>query len=178
MPVVNDECDARDIYEGLTAKQVEVLDLLVAHRTTKEISRELGIAPNTVDQRIAAVRDKWGTSNRKDTARRYAEIRELCGKPICGFSYLDPEAQTAESLGQDLPVDPHFVLSDARPMELPMGSFQGWFEDTPEPLAGLEAFDRKFGRFGRLGMILVLALLMAMTLATVLAIADVMGRLL
>lgn len=178
MSVVIDESEATGLFEGLTAKQVEVLDLLVAHRTTKEISRELGIAPNTVDQRIAAVRDKWGTTNRKDTARRYAEIRELCGKPICGFSYLDPEDQSAATEGHDLPVNPHFVLSDAHPMDFPMGGFGGWYEDKPEPLAGLEAFDRKFGRLGRIAAILVLALLMAMTLATVLAVADVLGRLL
>ena len=34
---------------GLTAKQREVLDLLIEHKTSKEIARELGISPHTVD---------------------------------------------------------------------------------------------------------------------------------
>jgi len=78
---IADISEATGLLENLTPKQVEVLDLLLMHRTTKEIARELGIAPNTVDQRINAVRDKWGTLNRKDTARLYGQLLELCGKP-------------------------------------------------------------------------------------------------
>ena len=64
--------DPADVLCDLTAKQAEVLDLLLQHKTTKQIARDLGIAPNTVDARIAAVREKWGTTDRKATARVYA----------------------------------------------------------------------------------------------------------
>ena len=42
---------------------------------------------------------------------------------------------------------------------------------------GLEAFDARFGRAGRVVAVLVLALIMALTLASSLAIADILGRL-
>ncbi len=170
-----DAVRAGALLDGLTAKQTEVLDLLVLHRTTKEIARELGIAPNTVDQRIAGVREKWGTANRKETARHYDYLRSLCGKTICEFPRVDERPEDAESLLQDLPEAPHFVLSDARSLV----GYPEWLDDevdVPAP-AGLEAFDRKFGRVGRLGAVLVLAMIMAITLATSLAVADALERL-
>ncbi|WP_443486828.1 LuxR C-terminal-related transcriptional regulator [Novosphingobium aerophilum] len=171
---VADASEATGLLENLTAKQVEVLDLLAMHRTTKEIARELRIAPNTVDQRIAAVRDKWGTVNRKDTARLYARLVELCGKSTYDFSRIDAGGGEGDDDEQDLPIDPVFVLSDARPMARHPDRF-----DTrmPEPV-GLEAFDAKFGRVGRVAAVFVLALMMAVTLAATLAIAQALGKLL
>ncbi|KHK92628.1 helix-turn-helix transcriptional regulator [Novosphingobium malaysiense] len=170
---MTDDAQALKQLESLTAKQVEVLDLLVMHRTTKEIARELSIAPNTVDQRINAVRDKWGTTNRKDTARRYAWLLEQCGKTTCGFSRVDQEERNGKDGGQDLPVDPVFVLSDASAYGRP----RDWYEHLDTRPKGLEAFDARFGRFGRVAAVLVLALIMALTLASSLAIAEVLGRL-
>lgn len=168
-----DKTEAKTLLDSLTPKQIEVLDLLVMHRTTKEIAYQLHIAPNTVDQRIAGVREKWGTTNRKDTARKYARLLEICGKPTCEFSHVDDPWDEEEEADQDLPVDPVFVLSDARPM----ASHPDWFEEAASRPTGLEAFDAKFGRAGRLVAILVLAMVMAMTLASSLAIADALGRL-
>lgn len=159
--------------ESLTLKQVEVLDLLIRHRTTKEIARELSIAPNTVDQRINAVRDKWGTVNRKDTARRYAHLLEQCGKTTCGFSRVDPVAADGEEGARDLPVDPFFVLSDASPLR----GHRDWFRDADGGPTGLEALDARFGRTGRVGAVFLLALVMALILVSSLAIAEVLGRL-
>lgn len=169
---MQDDIQALQVLENLTVKQVEVLELLAMHRTTKEIARELGIAPNTVDQRINAVRDKWGTVNRKDTARRYAELVERCGKTPCDFSRIDVDGNGADEHDQDLPVDPVFVLSDVSLM----GRGADWFEGMDAGSRGLGAFDKKFGRIGRVAAILVLAFIMAMTLASSLAIAEVLGR--
>lgn len=171
--VVSDEVRARELLESLTAKQVEVLDLLVMHRTTKEIARQLSIAPNTVDQRINGVREKWGTFNRKDTARRYAQLLEQCGKTTCDLSRVDGQVRDGDEHDQDLPVDPVFVLSDASSL----GRHSDWFEDMDVRPTGLEAFDARFGRVGRVAAIFVLALIMAMTLASSLAIAEALGRL-
>ncbi|SFG14363.1 regulatory protein, luxR family [Novosphingobium sp. CF614] len=162
-----------ELLESLTLKQAEVLDLLVMHRTTKEIARELGIAPNTVDQRINAVREKWGTANRKDTARRYAQLLEQCGKTTCGLSRVDLDSQDIEDGDQDLPADPVFVLSDTASMR----RHPDWFDGENVRPTGLEAFDARFGRGGRVAAIFVLALIMAMTLASVLAIANALGKL-
>lgn len=164
---------ARAQLAGLTPKQVQVLDLLVMHRTTKEIAHELSIAPNTVDQRINTVREKWGTTNRKDTIRHYVALIEQCGKNTCEFSRVDGDADEADDEGQDLPVDPVFVLSDASAYR----RSQDWFEDADVGPTVLEALDARYGRLGRLVAILLLALIMAMTLASSLAIADALGRL-
>lgn len=167
------ETQAKALLDSLTPKQVEVLDLLAMHRTTKEIAYQLDIAPNTVDQRISAVRDKWGTTNRKDTARKYAELLELCGKTTCEISRVDDSLNEEEEADQDLPVDPVFVLSDARLI----ASHPDWLDERMSHPMGLEAFDAKFGRAGRLVAVLILAMIMAMTLASSLAIADALGRL-
>jgi DNA-binding CsgD family transcriptional regulator len=174
---ITDTSVATELLENLTVKQVEVLDRLLMHRTTKEIARELGIAPNTVDQRINGVRDKWGTVNRKDTARLYGQLLELCGKSTYGFSRVDAGPDEGEESDQDLSVDPVFVLSDARPMA-PMVGHPEWFDTRIAQPAGLEAFDAKFGRAGRVGAVFVLALIMAVTLAATLAIAEALGKLL
>lgn len=173
VPAVSEQARAMALLESLTPKQIEVLELLVMHRTTKEIARELAIAPNTVDQRINAVREKWGTTNRKDTARRYAQLVELCGKPTYGLSRLDRAGAEEDEVGQDLPADPVFVLSDASAFDRP----REWFDDAEPAPAGLEAFDARFGRRGRIVAVFVLALIMALTLASSLAIADALGRL-
>ena len=86
--------DPAEVLSDLTEKQIEVLDLLLQHKTTKQIARELAIAPNTVDARIATVRDKWGTVDRKATARVYAHLLETCEKPTCGFSPLETTSFT------------------------------------------------------------------------------------
>ncbi|MCT2398848.1 helix-turn-helix domain-containing protein [Novosphingobium mangrovi (ex Huang et al. 2023)] len=170
---MSEDIQALEQLESLTTRQIEVLDLLIMHRTTKEIARALSIAPNTVDQRISAVRDKWGTTNRKETARRYAQLLEACGKTTYGFSRVDAARQDVDESDRDLPVEPVFILSDASAF----GRRPEWDEDKDVGLKGLEAFDAKFGRTGRIVAVFVLALIMAMTLASSLAIADILGRL-
>lgn len=69
---------------SITDRQRAVLDLVVQHWTSKEIARELNISPNTVDQRINAVRAKLGAKDRAETARLYADLNNICGRTIYG----------------------------------------------------------------------------------------------
>ncbi len=62
----------------LTEGQVDCLRLVSAHYTSKEIARQLGISPFTVDQRLDAARKKLSADNRSDAARRFA-LFELDG---------------------------------------------------------------------------------------------------
>lgn len=64
-------------WARLTEKHRACLDLLLDHRTSKQIARILGIAKPTVDQRIAAARVILGASNRGDAALRYARLRAI-----------------------------------------------------------------------------------------------------
>jgi DNA-binding CsgD family transcriptional regulator len=53
---------------GLTARELEVLQLLVAGRTNKEIAQALFISVHTVNVHVARVLHKTGTSNRTEAA--------------------------------------------------------------------------------------------------------------
>lgn len=61
----------------LTEKQRACLDLLLEHKTSKEIARRLDISKHTVDQRLAAARDTLGTADRNDTAVVYRQLKSL-----------------------------------------------------------------------------------------------------
>jgi DNA-binding CsgD family transcriptional regulator len=56
----------------LTLGQIQCLRLVKAQYTSKEIARQLGISPFTVDQRLDAARKKLDAANRADAARRFA----------------------------------------------------------------------------------------------------------
>jgi DNA-binding CsgD family transcriptional regulator len=73
---------------GLTAKQREVLDLLIEHKTSKEIARLLDISPHTVDQRIQFAKEKLGANNRNEAAAIYRRLVEICGQLTYQNSYL------------------------------------------------------------------------------------------
>ena len=161
--------DPADVLCDLTAKQAEVLDLLLQHKTTKQIARDLGIAPNTVDARIAAVREKWGTTDRKATARVYAHLLETCEKSPCGFSRLDRDLRPDHGLLRELPGSPLFTVADAQ-------SFEHWPVKRERP-GILEILDARFGKIGRVMAASALALGLAATLMLTLAIAEAMSKL-
>jgi DNA-binding CsgD family transcriptional regulator len=82
---------------GLTAKQREVLDLLIEHKTSKEIARELGISPHTVDQRIQFAKEKLGANSRSEVALLYRRLIEICGQLTYEDSCIAAPADIAES---------------------------------------------------------------------------------
>lgn len=160
--------DPQEALGSLTEKQVEVLDLLVHHHTTKQIARQLDIAPNTVDLRIKAVRDKWGTRDRNETARLYALLLETCGKHPCGFQVVDRHDVGGQSPHRDLPGTGVFELADAQ-------SFARWGGGSRTP-RGLEILDARFGKFGRIAAIVLLAAAIAVTVVASLAMAQALGK--
>lgn len=99
--------------DSITDRQKEVLDRVLQHRTSKEIARELNIAPNTVDQRINAVRDKLGAKDRAETARLYARLNQICGRTICGPTVVDHTADATLTGERDDEIDPVFSLNDS-----------------------------------------------------------------
>ncbi|NYH95364.1 helix-turn-helix domain-containing protein [Novosphingobium marinum] len=91
--------------DALTAKQREVLDLLIEHKTSKQISRILGISPHTVDQRVKLAKAKFGLGNRAELARTYRELVEsetvLSGDFVYGSPDVAHSSAFADSAGQD-----------------------------------------------------------------------------
>lgn len=102
--------------EELTTKQREVLDLLIQHKTSKEISRILGISPHTVDQRINFARAKLRVDTRGEAAQLYRELRELWEGSVYQDSYLAPQAvplhQTSTNDPERLLVEQHPIRSE------------------------------------------------------------------
>lgn len=164
---------AAALLDQLTAKQVEVLDLLTEHLTSKLIARQLNIHPNTIDQRIAKVRDMWGTVDRKDTVRRYTELQAICGKTTYGSEAVDgtpPEMKQEQNPVRDSDM---FLTADSAEHihdQVPSSSAERPF--------GLQALDVKLGKLGRLVLVLIFAMGVAITFAAMLAISDALGRLL
>jgi DNA-binding CsgD family transcriptional regulator len=89
--------DENQLLASLTAKQREVMDLLIQHKTSKEIARILRISPHTVDQRIQFAKDKLGAQSRSDAAVIYRRLLEICGQ----LTYEDSGIAVPASLPHD-----------------------------------------------------------------------------
>jgi DNA-binding CsgD family transcriptional regulator len=143
----------------LTDKQREVLDLLIEHKTSKEISRALGISPHTVDQRINFARSKLGLHSRNQVAQEYRRLRETCEQTVYQKT--------------DVAIEPIRAESDDRGKSDALLTLQGAAFAIPgrttlfkERDAGADfqacpdLLDGQWGTLARLGVIVGLALLM------------------
>ncbi len=63
-------------WSRLTGKQRACLDLLIEHKTSKEIARLLNISKHTVDQRLNLARDTLGAQDRNETAFFYRQLKD------------------------------------------------------------------------------------------------------
>jgi LuxR family transcriptional regulator, maltose regulon positive regulatory protein len=63
--------------EPLTRRELEVLGLLAAGRTNREIAEELVLALDTVKKHVSHVLDKLGAANRTQAAARARQLRLL-----------------------------------------------------------------------------------------------------
>jgi DNA-binding CsgD family transcriptional regulator len=63
-------------WNRLTEKQRACLDLLIEHKTSKEIARLLDISKHTVDQRLNLARDTLGAQDRNESAFIYRQMKE------------------------------------------------------------------------------------------------------
>jgi DNA-binding CsgD family transcriptional regulator/tetratricopeptide (TPR) repeat protein len=60
---------------GLTARQLEVLELLAEGYTNSEIAERLVVSQRTAEHHVAAVLRKLGATSRREAARRASELR-------------------------------------------------------------------------------------------------------
>jgi FixJ family two-component response regulator len=68
--------DLQGRYAQLTAREREVLDLIVAGKLNKQIAGDLGIAERTVKAQRAQVMAKLGATNAAELGRIAAQLRE------------------------------------------------------------------------------------------------------
>lgn len=74
--------NAVDLLSELSEKQRDALDLLLHHKTSKEIARDLGISPHTVEQRLRGAKQRLGVSRRSDLATAYRQLLLLCEETV------------------------------------------------------------------------------------------------
>jgi len=149
----------------LTAKQREVLDLLIQHKTSKEISRILGISPHTVDQRIMLARAKLGVATRGEVAHAYRGLLQTYEQPVYGLSHigfppLPVETSEREDVEvdlfrtQDLPLAPQASGIEGRAqVQTVNGLSPGTAEEIAYHSVLPEMFDGPHGTLLRLGYI-------------------------
>jgi DNA-binding CsgD family transcriptional regulator len=65
---------AQRASSGLTRREVEVVRLVAAGRTNREIARELFLSPRTVEMHVASILRKLGCRSRAAAARRASEL--------------------------------------------------------------------------------------------------------
>lgn len=159
--------------ELLTAKQRDVLDLMVQHKSSKEIARALQISPYTVDQRVASARARLGASSRSELARIYSGLAAVCERSAYETSHMASEPFTQHEEFQVAQDGPVFTLSDSAHFDLS----STWNEAVPR-MVGLEALDRRFGIFGRVLAIASLAFILAILVLVVASIATTLSAIL
>jgi DNA-binding CsgD family transcriptional regulator len=69
--------DAAIASLGISAREFEVLALIAAGQSNKEIARRLDISPNTVKTHVARVYEKMGTSRRTQAILKARELHIL-----------------------------------------------------------------------------------------------------
>ena len=136
---------------GLTDKQRQVLDLLIEHKTSKEIARLLGISPHTVDQRIFFAKEKLGAASRNEAAATYRRLVAVSGRTTYEKTRIAGSAATVESI-PGLLAGP--VLALRRPdMSQPESQVLNELDFRVVP----EWFDGRYGTLVRLSAIIAIA---------------------
>ena len=161
------EADSDEIF---TDKQRHVLDLLIEHKTSKEIARILGISPHTVDQRISLARAKLGVSSRNELAARYQAMQQtFAGQPgISNQNSLNSDAASGLESHSTDPEDrvvsrpPRPSAGDTEAATLQRGQKDCPTDDRLEYRVGPEVFEGSYGIWWRLGAIVATALLLVM----------------
>lgn len=156
----------------LTEKQLETLDLLAKHMTSKEISRSLGISPHTVDQRIESAKRKFGASTRGELAQAYLRVRATYER----LTHENPRIADPFLLAEQSPLD------ESEPISMyvePEWAFR------PEPRhdrsgyqVGLELFSGSHGTAYRISAIVLVALLLVIVILAGISIFVAMSQIL
>ncbi|MEL7490378.1 MAG: response regulator transcription factor [Pseudomonadota bacterium] len=59
---------------GITAREVDVLTLIAAGQTNKEIARDLGVSPNTIKTHVARLYDKLDVQRRTQAVQKAKDL--------------------------------------------------------------------------------------------------------
>lgn len=169
---------------GLTAKQCQVLDLLIQHKTSKEISRSLGISPHTVDQRIMLARAKLQVTSRSEVAQAYRRLLvergdtsgpDIYDHSIYGFSDVARTGSSGHDSSREAADTVVSQVRPAAPAEAEIAPRHKAQLRPDEPASDYyhvlpEAFDGPNGTLLRLGVIAMITVFLTLMILGGLAI--------
>ena len=72
----NDDTEEMENSFGLTARQVEVLELVIAGKSNQVIGEELGLTTGTIKMHVSAIFKKLGVGSRTEAAMKFSELRK------------------------------------------------------------------------------------------------------
>lgn len=138
---------------SLTPRQMQVLEMIACGMSSKEIARELGVVPKTVDRHVEAISEHLGTKTRVAAAMLYKEAASASWVEL-------PMGTTRLAVGPA-------SSADQDPADLRRDHERSWWS---LPKLGGERRKRSFGEIGfdtlkvsAFGLIILLALLLLAT---------------
>lgn len=161
------ENSSDSVFDGLTEKQFEALDLAASGFTSKEIARKLDISPHSVDKRIDAVRMQLDSMPRQRLVREFRRWNSGCQSttgdpsPLADGPLFEPDEGTP-SAGETL------VFGDA----LALGTQTNWERSSRWQRPGISPSDLGVG--WRLLLVLAAAFLAAAAFVLVAAAGNVL----
>jgi len=135
----------------LTKKQREAMDLLAKHMTSKEIARELGISPHTVDQRISIAKDKLGAASRNQAAAVYQQLCWVYEQAVYEEAYIaEPRILTQFGAKADADTSEYVITPKSSDLDDGKG-------DNSVHLVGPKLFHGPIATLGRVALVIACA---------------------
>ncbi len=112
------------IFASLTPKQREVMELIADNRTTKEIGHYLGVSDSAVNQRINALRAKFGNVPRSELARIFRSCADPAGPAHAAQGSSAPQHPACQQMtGEKLQLQPEQHSQQSGSQDDPAGVF-------------------------------------------------------
>lgn len=175
--------------ERLTDSQRACLRLVLAHMTSKQIARELGISPHTVDAHLKAALKVVGASNRTEAALILASAegdsacQPLAYQSLAMVNQQQSMAFSGYEIGSGKDVDYAELAQSER--EQTRNIVQDGIADTEEPTnTFLENLNRltigsqsKFGKTNRLSKIARISIIVSISVLSIIVFAVIVSAL-
>jgi DNA-binding CsgD family transcriptional regulator len=161
-----------ELFERLTPKQRECLDLVLQRKTSKQIARILKVSKPAVDQRLATARQCLGAADRDDAAMRYSRMLSTYDRVVYDTLQLPPWSERAQEIGRGERPDELFTLHEA---PTSFGTYEQ-FQLPRSQALGISLSE--LGTGARIAVMLGFAVGIPSTVLIVLAVGQSLSRLL
>lgn len=163
-----------DTLSRLSEGQRQCLRLVLAHKSSKDIARELGISSHTVDQRIKLAMRTLGATTRVEAAQRHAQL-EAGYQPLV---YQSPDIARTRQPGTTGASADAGALADAVAEQRAVFEVDApLFRALPAPVPVKGRSPSEIGTSQRIGWIVVIMLAIALVFGVFVAGLEGLSRL-